>query len=72
MGMDIGPTPNKLPRQTQGGHLGVLGGQQFKSLGKLSDWYQLWFMSAESSGNGHRLNTGHPSIPQVAFPGGGG
>ncbi len=31
-------TPNKLPLETQGGgHLGVLGGHQFKSLGKLSD-----------------------------------
>ena len=56
------------PRDTRGGgHLGVLGGQQFKSLGKLSDWYQLWFTSADSSGNGYRLNTSRPSIPQVAF-----
>ena len=43
-----------------------------KSLGKLSDWHQLWFMSADSSGNGHRLNTSRPSIPKGAFRGGGG
>ena len=55
------------PRDT----CGVLGGQQFKSLRKLSDWHQLWFTSADSSGNGHRLNTSRPSILQVAFRGGG-
>ena len=62
-----GYTPNKLPLETQGGHLGVLGGQQFKSIGKLSDWHQLWFTSADSSGNGHRLNTSRPSIPKGTF-----
>ena len=41
-------------------------------MGKLSDWHQLWFTSADSSGNGHRLNTSRPSIPQGAFRGGGG
>ena len=45
-----GYTPNKLPFETQG----VLGGQTFKSLEKLSDgwidWHQLWFMSADSLG----------------------
>ena len=51
------------------GALGVLGGQQFKRMGKLSDWHQLWFTSADSSGNGHRLNTSRPSIPQGAFRG---
>ena len=55
------------PRDTGG-----FRGQQFKSLGKLSDWHQLWFTSADSSGNGHRLHTSSPSIPQVAFRGGGG
>ena len=63
-----GYTPNKLPLETQGW---FWGGQQFKSLGKLSDWHQIWFTSADSSGNGHRLNTSRPSIPQVAFRGGG-
>ena len=54
------------PRDTRG----VLGGQQFKSMGKLSEWHQLWFPSADSSGNGHMLNTSRPSIPRVAFGGG--
>ena len=50
-------------------------GRTFKSLGKLSngwtDWHQLWFMSADSSGNGHQLNPSRPSIPQGALRGGG-
>ena len=71
-----GYTPNKLPFKTQGGGaLGVLGGQTFKSLEKLSngwtDWHQHWFTSANSSGNGHRLNTSRPTIPQGALGGGG-
>ena len=56
-------------------HLGVLGGQTLKNLEKLSngwtDWHQLWFTSADSSENGHRLNTSRPTIPQGAFGGGG-
>ena len=64
-----GYTPNILPLETQGvGHLGGFMGQTFKSLGRLSngwtDWHQLWFTSADSSGNGHRLNPSRPSIPQ--------
>ena len=67
-----GYTPNKLLFETQGGgHLGVLGGQTIKSLEKLSngwtDWHQIWFTSADSSGNGHRLNTSRPTIPQEEF-----
>ena len=62
-----GHASNKLPIETQWGHLGFLGGQTFKSLEKLSngwtDWHQLWFTSVYSSGNGHRLNTSRPSIP---------
>ena len=50
---------------------GGLGGQQFKSLGKLSDWHQFWYTSADSSGNGHRLNTIRPTIPQGHLGGGG-
>ena len=56
----------------KGGTWGFLGGQQFKSIGKLSDWHQLWFTSADLSVNGHRLNTSRPSIPQGNFGGGGG
>ncbi len=65
-----GYTPNKLPLDTQGGHLGG-----FRGLGKLSngvtDWHQLWFTSADSSGNGHKLNPSRPSIPRGHFWGGG-
>ena len=57
-----GYTPNKLPFETQEGTWGVLGGQQFKSLGKMSDWQQLWFTSSDSSGNVHRLNTRRPAL----------
>ena len=53
------------------GHLGGFRGQTFKSLGTLSngwtDWQQLWFTSADSSGNGHRLNTIRLTIPQGHF-----
>ena len=55
LGMDIRQT--NCPSRHKGGTWGVLGGQKFKSLGKLSngwtDWHQLWFTSAYSSGNGH-------------------
>ena len=58
------------------GHLGGFRGSNIQKSGKLSsgwtDWHQLWFTSAVSSGNGHRLNTSHPSIPQGACRGGGG
>ena len=60
------------PRYTKGA-LGGFRGQTFKSLGKLSngwtDWHQLWFTSADSSGNGQRLNPSRPSMPQGAFGG---
>ena len=59
----------------QGAFRGVLGGHKFKSLGKLSndctDWHQIWYTSADSSGNGHWLNTIHPTIPQWHLGGGG-
>ena len=58
--------PNQLNLKTQGGiSRGVLGGHKSKSLGRLSndwtDWHQMWYTSADSSGNGHRLNTIRPS-----------
>ncbi len=50
-----------------------LGGHTFKSLGKLSngctDWHQIWYTSVDSSGNGHRLNTIRPTVPQGHFGG---
>ena len=60
---------NQITLETQGGTWRVLGGQPFKSLGKLSDWHRLWFSSADLSGNGHRLNTSRPSIPRRLFGG---
>ena len=64
------------PSIPQGAFRGVLGGHKFNSLVKLSngctDWHQIWYMSADSSGNGHRLNTFRPTIHQVACRGGGG
>ena len=68
-----GYTPFQFTLRDTRGHLGVLGvkGHTFKSMEKLSngwnDWHQLWFTSADSSRNGHRLNTSHPTIPQGAF-----
>ena len=48
--------------------------QTFNSLWKLSngctDWHNIWYTSAASSGNGHRINTICPT-PQAAFRGGG-
>ena len=64
--MDIRQT--NCPKRHKGALGGVLGGQTFKSHGKLSngwtDWYQLWFTSADSSVKKYKspLNT----------PGGGG
>ena len=60
-----------VPRDTRRHLGGGFRGQQFKSMGKLSDWHQLWFTSADSSGNGHRLNKSRPSIPQGGFGWGG-
>ena len=59
----------------KGAHWGFRG-QTFKSLVKLSngwtDWHQLCFTSADSSGSWHRLNPSRTSMPQGAFRGGGG
>ena len=48
-----------------------LGGHTFKSLGKLSngwtDWHQIWYMSVDSSGNGHRLKQLAPRYPRAAL-----
>ena len=54
--------------------MGGLGGQKCKSLENLpngwTDWHQMWYTSADSSQNGHRLKTISPSIHQGAFGGG--
>ena len=40
-------------------------------MGKLSNgctgWHRIWYTSADSSGNGHRLNTSRSTIPQGHF-----
>ena len=55
----------------KGGTWGVLRGQKCKSQENLpsgcTDWHQICYISADSSGNGHRLKTISPSIPQGAF-----
>ena len=51
---------------------GGVRGSQIQKSGKMSNWHQLWFTSADSSGIGHRLKASRPSIPQGAFRGGGG
>ena len=54
-----------------GGGGGGLGGHTFKSIGKLSngwtDWHQIWYMSVDSSGNGHRLKQLAPRYPRAAL-----
>ena len=44
-------------------------GQQFKSLENLpngwTDWHHIWCTSADSYGNGHRLNKTVPRDPGV-------
>ena len=62
------------PQDTRGHFEGVLGGHKSKSLGRLSydwtDWHQIWYTSAYSSGNEHRLITIRPST--LGGGGGGG
>ena len=56
--------------------LGVFRGSNIKKVWKSFQMAgpigtKLWFTSAYSSRNGHRLNTSRPTIPQGAFGGGG-
>ena len=48
-------------------------GHKSECLRKLSngwtDWHQVWYKSADSFGNRHRLNTIRPSIPQEGLGG---
>ena len=61
-------SPHNTPGAFRGGGL---GGHKFKCLGKLSnswtDWHQIWYASADSSGNGNRLNTICPSTSLGGF-----
>ena len=70
-GHRLNPSRRSIPQ----GALGAgVGGHKFKSLGRLSngytDWHQLWYTSADSSGNGQRPNTISPTIPQGHWGGG--
>ena len=61
-----GYMPNQLNLKTQGGISGGgLGGHKSKRFGRFSndwtDWHQIWYTSADSSGNGHRVKTIRPS-----------
>ena len=56
--------PNKLNLKTQGGISGGFRGSQIQKSGLSkgwTDWHQMWYTSANSSGNGHRLSTICPS-----------
>ena len=55
------------PRGTRGGHLGGVRGSTIQKFVEAVRLALLWFTSADSSGNGHRLNPSCPSIPQGAF-----
>ena len=61
---------SKSPLNTTGCTSGVWG-HIFNFWGNLSngltDWHYIWHKSADSSGNGHRLNTIRPSISQGAY-----
>ena len=57
---------NKVNFKTQGGISGGgFRGSRIQRSGRLSngwtDWHQIWYTSADSSGNGHRSNTFRPS-----------
>ena len=73
LGMDIRQTncPSRRKGALGGGGL---WGQTLKVWGSCQTagpigTGQLWFTSADSSGNGQRLNTSRPSLPQGAFRG---
>ena len=72
-GHRLNPSRPSIRLYPRGHFGGGVGGHKFKSLGKLSngctDWHQIWYTSADSSGNGHRLNTIRPTIPQGHFGG---
>ena len=55
--------------------MGGLGGQKCKGLENLpngwTDWHQIWYTSADSYGNGHRLKTNSPSKTKKSLEPGG-
>ena len=69
LGMDIRQI--NCPERHKG-HSGVFRGSNIQKSGEaVKRLDQLLFTSADSSGNGQRLNTSHPSIPQEACREGG-
>ena len=63
MGLDI--CQQSEPQNIRGHLGGRVRGSQIQKSGRLSngwtDCHQIWYTSADSSGNGHRLNTIRPS-----------
>ena len=72
LGIDICRQKNVAPRDTRWA-FGILGGQKYKSLGNLpngwTNWQKNWYISANSSGNGHRLKTIGPWRSHEGFLG---
>ena len=69
-----GYTSNKLPLESKGGHSGFFKGsniQKSREAVKRLDRLALTLVhrAADLSGNGHSLNTSHPSIPKGHFGG---
>ena len=67
-----GHRQKQLAPDTPGGILGGFRGvTKCKSLETLpngwTDWHQIWYTSADSYGNGHRLKTNSPSRPVGHF-----
>ena len=64
----------RLDRLAPNVHVGGGGGGGLQSIGKLSkgwtDLHKMWYTSVDSSGNGHRLKTIRPTIPQGGILGG--
>ena len=61
LGMDICQT-NWTPRQKGAFRGGVINPKVLDLLSNgWTDWHQIWYTSADSCGNGHNLNTIHPS-----------
>ena len=69
--MDI--CKKQLAPRYPGGNFVGLGGQKCKSLENLpngwTDWHQICYTSADSSGNGHRLKQLSPRYPRGHFGG---
>ena len=71
LGMDI--YAKQIEPQDKRSHFGGFKVSHIQKSGRLSngwtDWHQIWYTSADSSGNGHRLNTILPSTMAGRFRG---